>query len=267
VLGNSSSASSQVSAAGGPLDVGYRLPLPPAPRESIVSYLPGEGSTTFAKTHISFKPIAKQCDAKVLEIRYPMFAMFKGEPERRTDGTAGTVDPNAPRKQVAKITLQVFRLSPLPGLTQDEMPQCIDECLRGMRHHAWHQMEYHEGTLTQQGGDLRVSHPQTLPSCTVADTQSLRRRVFKLIGGRMVAWNESKQKEVVTIDLKHASTVVDLNPDMANMSPASKMTRMTNWDMDDDEYGMARPNSFRVEFDDGEAITFSADNKAEKARW
>lgn len=83
----------------------------------------------------------------------------------------------------------------------------------------------------------------------------------------MVAWNESKQKEVVTIDLKHASAVVDLNPDMANMSPASKMTRMTNWDMDDDEYGMARPNSFRVEFDDGEAITFSADTKAEKARW
>ena len=83
----------------------------------------------------------------------------------------------------------------------------------------------------------------------------------------MVAWNESKQKEVVTIDLKHACGVVDLNPDLANMSPASKMTRMTSWDMDDEGYGVARPNSFRVDFDDGEAITFSADSKSEKARW
>ena len=83
----------------------------------------------------------------------------------------------------------------------------------------------------------------------------------------MVAWKQSKQKEVVTIDLKHAAAVVDLNPDLANMSPASKMTRMTSWDMDDEGYGVARPNSFRVDFDDGEAITFSADNKAEKARW
>ena len=157
VLGNSTSASSAVSSNGSSGQI-QRLPLPPAPKESIASYLPAEGSTTFAKTHISFKPIAKQCEAKVLEIRYPMFAMFKGEPERRGDGQASKeVDPNAPRKQVAKITLQMFRLPPLPGLTQEEMPQCIDECLRGMRHHAWHQCEYHEGVLTQQGGDLRVS--------------------------------------------------------------------------------------------------------------
>lgn len=89
-----------------------------------------------------------------------MFAMFKGEPERRGQeqqgGGAGNIPPNAARKQVAKITLQVFRLPPLPGLDEEELPKCIDECLRGMRHHAWHEVEYHEGMLTQQGGDCKV---------------------------------------------------------------------------------------------------------------
>lgn len=138
-------------------------PLPPPPAQlqaqpdSIARYLATPHSSTIAKTHVAFKPIAKQCEAKVLEIRYPMFAMFKGEPDRPREGARGAVPPNTPRKQVAKVTLQVFRLPPLPGIKPDELPQCIDECLRGMRHHAWHECEYHEGNLTQEGGDCSVS--------------------------------------------------------------------------------------------------------------
>lgn len=86
-----------------------------------------------------------------------MFAMFKGEPDRPRDGQTGSIPSTAPRKQVAKVTLQVFRLPPLPGINPDDLPQCIDECLRGMRHHAWHECEYHEGNLTQEGGDCTVS--------------------------------------------------------------------------------------------------------------
>ena len=57
---------------------------------------------------------------------------------------------------MAKITLQIMRLPGIPGMKVDELPQCIDECLRGMRHHAWHEHEYHEGVLTQEGGDCTV---------------------------------------------------------------------------------------------------------------
>lgn len=86
-----------------------------------------------------------------------MFAMFKGEPERRGETAPPNTNASMARKQVAKITLQIFRLPPLPGLKTDDLPQCIDECLRGMRHHAWHECEYHEGVLTQEGGDCNVS--------------------------------------------------------------------------------------------------------------
>jgi serine/arginine repetitive matrix protein 2 len=92
-----------------------------------------------------------------------MFAMFKGEPDReREAGTSGSgsrdgrVTPSGPRKQIAKITLQIFRLPPLNGLRAEDLPGCIDDCLRGMRHHAWHEGEYHEGILTQEGGDCAV---------------------------------------------------------------------------------------------------------------
>lgn len=145
-------------------DTRSTTPLPLAPTsagaqvDSIARYLATPGSSTIAKTHVAFKPIAKNCDAKVLEIRYPMFAMFKGEPDRPEPGQTPSAPSNTTaRKQVAKITLQMFRLPALPGLKPEEMPSCIDECLRGVRHHAWHECEYHEGILTQEGGDCPVS--------------------------------------------------------------------------------------------------------------
>lgn len=150
------------------------LPLAPtAPKETIARYLIDDKSPTIGKTHIAFAPIAKNCQAKVLEMRYPVFAMFKSGEQlgagagARVRGSshqpAQTLGEEAQRPMIGKITLQIFRLPPLPGLKQDDLPQCIDEALRGMRHHAWHEHEYHEGVLTQDGGDCSVSTSLTLP--------------------------------------------------------------------------------------------------------
>ncbi|WWD22543.1 hypothetical protein CI109_107036 [Kwoniella shandongensis] len=245
-------------------------PLPPSAgpstaSDTIVNYLAQPGGSTIAKTHVAFKPIANNCEARVLEIRYPMFAMFKGEQDRRSTDASGRPASSAAsasttstggqaRKQLAKITLQVFRLPPIPGLKPDEMPQCIDECLRGMRHHAWHEHEYHEGVLTQEGGDC--THP--------------KRRLFKLIGGNLVAINEVTKKEVTKIDLRKATAVIDLNADQtSNNSPKSKMT-MSLRPRGSDEGFAVRPRSFEVVFGDeesGEGIRFMADSDAAKESW
>jgi serine/arginine repetitive matrix protein 2 len=124
--------------------------------DSIARYFADASSTTIAKTHVAFKAIAKNCESKVLEIRYPMFAMFKDEGAGAGGANAGPSRDASGRKQLAKITLQVLRLPPIPGLKPEDMPACIDDCLRGIRHHAWHENEYHEGTLTQEGGDCKV---------------------------------------------------------------------------------------------------------------
>ncbi|WVR03570.1 hypothetical protein IAU60_000562 [Kwoniella sp. DSM 27419] len=235
------------------------LPAAGSKEDSIINYLSTPGGSTIAKTHIAFKPIAKNCEARVLEIRYPMFAMFKGEPDRQREGSAAmqptssaasatTAGSNGQaRKQLAKITLQIFRLPPIPGLKPEDMPQCIDECLRGMRHHAWHEHEYHEGVLTQEGGDC--SHP--------------KRRLFKLIGGNLVAINEVTKKEVTKIDLRQATSVIDLNVEQGG-SPKSRMTMRPRTS---EEGFSTRPKSFMVEFKDGEGITFAADTDEAKITW
>lgn len=202
---------------------------PPRPRvDTIAKYFIDSGNTV-AKTHIALKPIASQCEAKVLEIRYPMFAMFKGP--TLPDGTA-------PRPQVAKITIQILRLPPLPGLSPEELPGSIDETLRGLKHHKWHEEEYHEGILTQIGGDCRVP----------------RRRMFKLRGASLLAINEVTKREVTSIDMRELKSVVDLN--------APKKTN----DDDYDPYS-ARLRSFQLRFRDGEGIVFSADKDEDKAVW
>ncbi|WVQ80948.1 hypothetical protein IAT38_003055 [Cryptococcus sp. DSM 104549] len=233
---------------------------PPAPapvqQDTLANYLPDPSASTIAKTHIQFKSIAKNCDARVLEIRYPLFAMFKGEAAARpgtpaassaASSSGSTGSGNGTRKQLAKITLQVFRLPPIPGLGPEELPQCIDDCLRGLRYHAWHEHEYHEGVLTQEGGDC--THP--------------KRRLFKLIGGNLVAINEVTKKQVSKIDLRLAVGVVDLNVEH-NGSPKSRMTMRPRGS---DEGLGVRPRSFEVEFKDGEVIVFSADTDALKDAW
>jgi serine/arginine repetitive matrix protein 2 len=140
------------------------------PQEINIGHYFPPGQSMIAKTHIAFKPIAKNCDSRLLEIRYPMFGhvrqsdavqpglVAKGDrPSSQPPAGTNASEPAPIRKQVCKITLQIFRLPPLPGLEPDQLPQSIDECLRGMRHHAWHGHEYHEGVLTQKGGDSNVS--------------------------------------------------------------------------------------------------------------
>ncbi|GMK59556.1 hypothetical protein CspeluHIS016_0801620 [Cutaneotrichosporon spelunceum] len=202
---------------------------PVAPRqrvpETLANYLGGEGTKVLGKTHIAIDPIARQCEAKVLEIRYPMFGMHKNQPS--ADGPV--------RKQVAKVTVQILRLPALPGLAISELPGSIDETLKGLRNHLWHQHIYHEGTLTQLGGDCRAP----------------RRRLLRLVGGSLHGINEVTKKEVASIDLSQATEVVDSNSRTGD---------------DYDPYG-ARPRSFEIRFKDGESISFAADKDEDKLVW
>jgi serine/arginine repetitive matrix protein 2 len=98
-----------------------------------------------------------------------------------------------------------------------------------------------------------------------ADTsQHPKRRLFKLIGGNLVAINEVTRKEVSSIDLRKAVSLVDLNVD----TPAGPST--STWrNPDEEEMGMMRrrPRSWAIQFGGGEEIIFSADKDNEKSLW
>lgn len=117
-------------------------PPPPLP-ENLARYLKPDG--TLARAFISFKDVATRCDTKLFETSYPLIGQHI-----ETGGTMSTL-------QVGELVLQIFRLPPLPGIPQNQLPQSLEECHRGLRHTNWHKMTYFEGTLTQQGGDCTVS--------------------------------------------------------------------------------------------------------------
>lgn len=127
--------------------VARATPPPPAPPhklpDNLARYLKQDG--TLARAFISFKDIAARCDTRLLEIKYPLIG-------QRSEASGG-----ATTKELGEIVLQMFRLPSLPGVLSHQLPLSLDECLRGLRHVAWHKVTYFEGTLTQNGGDCKVS--------------------------------------------------------------------------------------------------------------
>lgn len=83
--------------------------------------------------------------------------------------------------------------------------------------------------------------------------QTSKRRMFKLIGGTLVATNAVTKKDVVSVDLRKATSVEDNN--------APHLSRLN----DEGMAHMAR--SFRITFGDGDFIDFSADTDQDKLQW
>ena len=128
-------------------------PPPPPPRpqpqpqpvrltENLARYLKPDG--TLARAFISFKDVASRCDTRLLETSYPLIGQ-----RVEVGGKYSTLE-------IGEVVLQVFRLPPLPGLPQDQLPQSLEDCHRGLRHINWHKVTYFQGTLTQTGGDCSV---------------------------------------------------------------------------------------------------------------
>lgn len=105
---------------------------------------------TVGRAFISFKDIQHRCDTKLFETSYPLIGQIHDE---RLIGTSGKATMTTP---IGEIVLQVFRLPPIPGVPADELPQSLEDCHRGLRHVQWHKKIYHEGGLTQYGGDCTV---------------------------------------------------------------------------------------------------------------
>lgn len=122
-----------------------RPPEPAIPEDPLVRFLKQDG--TLGRTFVTFKDVAPYCDTQLFETSLDLVSVLEDRSPGRSSG---------PRK-IGEIVLQMFRLPPLPGIAADELPQSLEECLRGMRHVSWHKITYHEGVLTQNGGDCKVT--------------------------------------------------------------------------------------------------------------
>ena len=119
--------------------------IPPRIEDNLARYLKLDGS--LARAFIAYKDVATHCDTRLFETIIPLIGQ-RTDP----DGT-GTTITTLP---IGELVLQLFRLPPLHGVPPTQLPQSLDECLRGLRHVSWHKETYFEGTLTQNGGDCMV---------------------------------------------------------------------------------------------------------------
>ena len=130
--------------------------------DNFARYLKPDG--TMARAFVSYKEIAAHCDTRLFSTTYPLI------------GQRFELGGKWSNLQVGEIQLQVFRLPPLPGIPQNQMPQSLDECVRGLRQMHWHKVTYFEGTLTQNGCD-----------CTVCSSSQLRRTDANAVHSRGAA--------------------------------------------------------------------------------
>lgn len=145
-------------------EVSVHQPPPRPLTENLSKYLRPDG--TLASAFITFKEVARRCDTRLFETSYPLMGHVN-------DGSRKGLTAGPPRK-LGEIVLQIFRLPPLPGVKPDHLPQSLEECHRGLRHIAWHKVVYHEGVLTQNGGDCSVSL-SVLRHCRISLTLDLSR--------------------------------------------------------------------------------------------
>ncbi|KAN0116105.1 hypothetical protein V8E52_006162 [Russula decolorans] len=214
-------------------------PVPVAPsvlEENLARYLKPDG--TLARAFVSFRDIASRCDTRLFETSFPLIG------QRLESGS------KVASVEVGELVLQFFRLPPLPGVPQSQLPQSLDDCHRGLRHVHWHKMTYFEGTLTQSGGDC----------------STWRRRQFRVIGANLVAFNDVTKRATVTIDLRKAIAVEDIpDPRDRVLSPSSAQTSTSSFDEYESLYCVER--SFRLRFERDLEIIFFTDTDEEKERW
>lgn len=113
---------------------------------------------TIGKTFVAFKDIAEHCDSRLFETHLDLISSINPDDKSRVGGTgrASARSGSGGGRVIGEVVLQVFRLPPLPGIPPEQLPQSLEECMRGMRHIHWHKVTYHEGVLTQNGGDCLV---------------------------------------------------------------------------------------------------------------
>lgn len=124
--------------------------IPTVIEENLARYLKPDGM--LARAFVAFKDVAPRCDMQLFEGSYPLIGQRLEVSERQSQASGSSMAP----KQIGDIVIQMFRLPPLPGIPPNDLPQSLEECYKGLRNVMWHKATYHEGVLTQLGGDCSV---------------------------------------------------------------------------------------------------------------
>ncbi|KAM0755816.1 hypothetical protein T439DRAFT_320523 [Meredithblackwellia eburnea MCA 4105] len=211
---------------------------PPVP-DRILQYMGTD--SVFVKTQLTPGSHYAQCRGKPIRLILPI-----------------QTRPNSSQKLAAgSLVIDLLWIPPLGAVPS--LPRSMAEVQDGLVKAELESKVIQQGILTQLGGD-----------CTTR-----RRRLFKLLGHRLIPYSEVTKRAFVEIDLSLATALYDPNQPSTSSplalakspkSPASGMTRSSSMDLEEQRW-TAQDHAFTIVFGDGSDIAFIADTAEDKEKW
>lgn len=203
-------------------------PRPPVP-DRLLQFIGPDG--VFARTKVAIGSYTAQSRGKVVRLALPI-----------------ATDPNSSQKAATgSLIVELLWVPPLGAVPS--LPKSMAEVQSGLAAAEAETRLALEGVLTQLGGD-----------CT-----TWRRRLFKLLGPRLIPYSEVAKRAFVELDLSVASSIFDpATPAPAN--PSTGLSKSASADFEEERY-TGHDHAFTLLFKDGSEIAFFADTEADKVRW
>ncbi|TIA90845.1 hypothetical protein E3P99_01399 [Wallemia hederae] len=203
---------------------------PVVPSEPMLNFLQKDG--TFGSTRVIYNEVAPRCQGRMVEIILPLEGKFT-----KNDGSVT-------KCIVGKLVLHMLGIPNLPGVVQKDLPMSLDHTVKVMKEMQWHKKKICQSVLTQLGGGVT----------------SWRRRMYSLVGGRIIVFNEVTKRAIATVDLTNAVTVQDCNK-------ASDTAVEKGW-VDEGDASVERSFMLILKDESGEdKLHFFSDTDEDKAMW
>ncbi|KAG8728919.1 Bud site selection protein bud4, partial [Ceratobasidium sp. 423] len=126
--------------------------------------------------------IVERWDTRLFKTSDPLIGEWSEDSVR--DGGAGApsavMSTHTSQRPIGVLVLHIFGLPPLPGVPPETLPQSVDGCHWGLSAAGWHTTVYYQGSVTQNGGDIR------------------RQRQFRIDDANVTAYNDLTGKAIAT---------------------------------------------------------------------
>ncbi|KAG8750586.1 Bud site selection protein bud4 [Ceratobasidium sp. 423] len=107
--------------------------------------------------YINFKDIVERWDTRLFETSYALIGEWSEDSV--CGGGAGApsavMSTHTSQRPIGVLVLHIFELPPLPGVPPETLPQSLDGYHWGLSAAACHTKIYYQGSVTQNGGDIR----------------------------------------------------------------------------------------------------------------
>ncbi|KAJ2955961.1 hypothetical protein NQZ79_g8121 [Umbelopsis isabellina] len=194
-------------------------------------------------TRISFGDMIDECRSKLCSATFPcQNEWFLDFTQSGNKVESSQSNPRA----IGKLVLHMVYL-PETKERHTKYPRDIDECMKGFDARRWHESVWRVGNMSQMGGDINF----------------WRRRYYKAVGARLLAYHDTHLAPRAAIDLNQVIRLTSNGKVMFGHPSQSPDQSQQLIQPEEDSV----KNSFQFTFSNGEKIDFFCDTERERDLW